>query len=320
MPKFVMMSYNIEHMNKMFKNDTVKPSKTERAGSIAQVIQNISPHVLGICEAANAEAEHEHFIDNYLLSSDYDLAHGKSRGGQNLVFYYRDPFSLVSIDDAYSSYEPWIADINKDGLKERHKWERRPLEAVFEIGPGGPQVRVILLHTKSKGIFDVVDFQDFQKISLANRTRLLGQALMFRDRLDELIQQPNSLPIVVMGDCNDGPGPDPYEKVIGKSFVETITGSVNYPSGIFHNTMWWMTEDSKKRKTLWTADFPDPIVAHPLRYRHRVWIDHILVSPDTLQAGNTVRYVPNTGGIGVKDATARKASDHYAVYCDIETD
>lgn len=64
MPRFSMMSYNIEHMNKMFENNAVKPSKTERAGSIAQVIQDTNPHVLGLCEAANAEAEHTHFIES----------------------------------------------------------------------------------------------------------------------------------------------------------------------------------------------------------------------------------------------------------------
>lgn len=319
MPRFSMMCYNIEHMNRMFRNDAVKPSEVERAGKIALTIQNIKPHVLGICEAATTEAEHNHFVQNFLSDSDYKLALGASRGGQNLVFYYRDPFSLVSIDDARSSYDPWLADIDKDGLREKHKWERKPLEAIFEIESGGPQIRVILVHTKSKGVFSVVDLQDFQRISLGNRMRLLGQALMLRDRLDQLIQQPNSLPIVLMGDMNDGPGLDPYEKVIGKSFVETVTGSVYDPPGIFHNTLWWMTGDSKKRKDLWTADFPDPIVTHPLGYRHRVWIDHILVSPDMLRSGNNVRYVLDSGEIGVKDGTAKKASDHFAVHCDIET-
>lgn len=36
------------------------------------------------------------------------------------------------------------------------------------------------------------------------------------------------------------------------------------------------------RDDLWTAEFPDAIVSHPFGYRHRVWIDHILVAPEML--------------------------------------
>jgi len=45
----------------------------------------------------------------------------------------------------------------------------------------------------------------------------------------------------------------------------------------------------KAVKDLWTADFPDPIVSYPFGYQHRVWIDHILLSPDMLLKNNSVR-------------------------------
>jgi hypothetical protein len=316
MAEFTIMSYNIKDMNLMFRNNVIKPSEQQRAQKIAAVIQNINPHVLGICEAANSPAEHGHFINNYLPNSGYQLAHGTSRGGQNLVFYYRPPFSVISVDDALSFYAPWEDDIEQDGLKERHKWERKPLEAVFEIGQGGPQFRIILVHAKSKGIFSVVDLYNFQKISLANRKRLVGQALKLRERLDDLLQGQNPLPIVVMGDMNDGPGLDPFEMMVGKSFVETVMGSVYDPGGIFHNSLWWMSRNSASRRDLWTVDFPDPIVEN--RYQHRVWIDHILLSPDTLLANSNIRYVMDSGSIGVKNRDSREASDHFAVYCKIE--
>lgn len=318
MPEFTIMAYNIEHMNLMFENNVIKSRKRGRAQKIARIIQDINPHVLGICEAANSPDEHKHFIENYLSGSSYQLAHGVSRGGQNLVFYYRDPFRVITIDDAFSFYDPWIADIEEDGLKEQHKWERKPLEAVFEIGSGGPRLRIILVHTKSKGIFSVTYLQNYQKIALANRKRLVGQALKLRSRLDQLLQEQKPLPVVVLGDMNDGPGLDPFEMMIGRSFVETAMGSVYNPSGIFHNTLWWRSKESKLKKNLWTADFPDPIVSHPKGYQHRVWIDHLLISQDMLQPTNPVRYVMNSGEIGPKDKDARKASDHFAVYCKIE--
>jgi hypothetical protein len=131
MPEFTIMAYNIEHMNLMFENNVIKSRKRERAQKIAKIIQDINLHVLGICEAANSPDEHKHFIENYLSGSGYQLAQGVSRGGQNLVFYYRDPFTIKSIDDAFSFYDSWIADIEEDGLNEQHKWERKPLEELY---------------------------------------------------------------------------------------------------------------------------------------------------------------------------------------------
>jgi endonuclease/exonuclease/phosphatase family metal-dependent hydrolase len=313
------MSYNIEHMNKMFENNAVRPNQDTRAQHIASVIQGISPHVLGICEAANAPQEHQHFINNYLQGTGYQLAHGISRGGQNLVIYYRAPFTEVSVDDEIAFYNPWDADVEDDGLKERHRWERKPLEVLFEIGQGGPRVRIILVHAKSKGVFSVVDLHNFQKIALANRKRLVGQANKLRSRLDQLLEVQNPTPVIVMGDMNDGPGLDPFEMMVGKSFVETVMGSVYDPNKIFHNSLWWMTGNSQLIKNLWTADFPDPIVSNPLGYNHRIWIDHILLSPDMLQQNNSVRYILNSGTVAPKDNISRAASDHFAVYCTIET-
>lgn len=318
MSQLKVMCYNIEHMNRMFENNAVKPNQRQRAQKIAGVIQKIDPDVLGICEAANSPDEHAHFIDNYLTGSGYQLASGTSRGGQNLVFYYRDPFSVVSIDDAFSFYDPWIADIESDGLKEHHKWERKPLEVLFKIGGDDVQFRIILVHAKSKGVFSVVDLHDFQKIALANRKRLVGQAIRLRERLEQLIHGPD--PVIVMGDMNDGPGLDPFERMVGRSFVETAMGSIYNPGQIFHNVLWWMSGSSASRKELWTADFPDPIVEHSLGYRHRVWLDHILISPDMLTADNKVRYVMDSGTIGEKNRDSRKASDHFPVYCKIEVD
>ncbi len=319
MPEYVIMSYNIEHMNKMFENNTIKPGEVDRAEKIAKVIKDIKPHVLGICEAANAAQEHQHFIDKYLSGSGYKLAAGISRGAQNLVFYYRDPFKEVDIDPMISFYDPWEDDIEIDGLKELYKWERKPLEVIFEIGDGGPKVRCILVHTKSKGIFSVVDFYNFQKISQANRKRLVSQSVKLRSRLDDLLLEQNPIPTIVLGDMNDGPGMDPFEKMLGKSFVETVMGSVSEPALIYHNALWYMSKDNQLKNNLWTADFEDPIVTNPLGFKHRVWIDHIQVSPDMLQPTNPVQYVMNSGKIGEKDATSRAASDHFPVYCNIRT-
>lgn len=321
MPEFTLMTYNIKWMNKMFQNGQVKESKQEQAESVGAVISSIRPHILGICEAANDRAEHEHFIERY-LNNEYSVSMGSSRGGQNLVYYYRAPVQEVSVDSGISYYNPWATDIDDDGLKEQHKWERKPLEAVFKLGVEGPNLRGILVHAKSKIVASIVDLYDFEKIALANRKKMVAQAMHLRTRLDNLLTQDNALPLVVMGDMNDGPGLDPFEKMVGNSFVETTMGSVFEPHKILHNALCWMAQASSKKikDQLWTTDFPDPIVSVPFGGKHRVWLDHILLSQDTLTANNPIRYIMNSGRIGEKNQIARKASDHYPVYCTIQTD
>lgn len=308
------MSYNIENMNRMFSNDKVKPAYHARAQKIAQVITSINPHVLGICEAANSPQEHANFIDTYLPGSGYELAAGASRGAQNLVFYFKPPISLISVDDALSFYGPWSDDVDNDSLDEAFHWERKPLEAIFKVGDGG-RLRAILVHAKSKGIFSVVDLANFQNLSLGNRKKLIGQANRLRKRIDELVDQQPATPLVVMGDMNDGPGFDAYEMKLGKSFVETVMGNVFSPEKCLHNAHYYLSHSTDTKKDLWTIEFTDPIVSHPWDYKHRVWIDHILLSPDMLKPNGKLRLKPNSAKIAEKNAAAKEASDHSAVFC-----
>lgn len=311
-------SYNIRWMNSMFSGGTIKPSYHARAQNIAQVISSINPHIMGICEAANDPAEHRSFIDNYLPTSGYKVAAGASRGAQNLVFYYKPPVSLISIDNHRAEYDPWKDDVDRDGLDEAFHWERKPLEATFKVGDAG-SLRAILVHSKSKGIFDVVDLHNFENISLGNRKKLIGQANHLRQRINELLDEPAAPPLIVMGDMNDGPGIDPYEMKLGKSFVETVMGDVFNPGKTLHNTLHHLTQSSSTKKDLWTVDFPDPIVSHSFGYQHRVWIDHILLSPDMLKPNSPIRLAPNSGAIGEKNAAAKDASDHFPVFCKLIT-
>jgi hypothetical protein len=318
MHEYTVMAYNIENMNRLFdiQTNTIKENNQERAQKIAHVIKEINPHVLGICEAASAPEEHEHFIRTYLEDSGYQLAQNMSRGHQNLVFYYRHPFSVVSIDDEISFYEPWKDDIDEDTLDELYTWDRIPLEVEFRIGEGDSRLRIILVHAKYKGVFDVVDLHNYQKIALANRKRLVGQALNLRERLNQLLED-SHLPIMVIGDMNDGPGLDPYEKMVGKSFVETVMGSVYEPQNIFYNVLW-----NPDKKRIWTASFRDPIVSSPYGKKHYVWIDHILVSPCMLKKGSnsnsSVSYVDDSGKVRYDIDGSQEASDHFPVLCTVE--
>jgi Endonuclease/Exonuclease/phosphatase family len=313
MAEHVVMAYNVKWMVLLFEGGVVKPDQVTRVRAIADVIQRVNPSILGLCEATNDRTAHEGFIAGFLPSSGYKLAAGQSRGRQDVVVYYRPPFEVVSIDDAYGYYDAWTDDVDQDGVEERLRWERRPLEVVFRVGANGPRFRLVFVHTKSKGIFDVTDLAGWQSVSLGIRKKLVAQATKLRTRVDKLLRAGESL--IVLGDFNDGPGMDAFERVLGGSFVENVMGSVFEPELVLHNTLAWMTRTSADRANLWTVEFPDPIVNPQRGLEHKVWIDHILASQDLIRDGGPLNVVRDSGRIATRDTIARKASDHFAVHC-----
>jgi len=317
MTEFTIMSYNFEHMKQMFNKGKLKNEMRKKAEAASTLIKSVNPDILGICEASNKLKDHETFLsENGLDSLGYNILKSEiNRGKQDLVLYYKEPFEPISVDTVPEFYDPWLEDIDDDNIKEYCEFERIPLEVVFRVKGTDIEFMIILVLAKSKGVFSVVDFYEHQKLALANRKRLYAQSKKIRNRLDELLDSEKKIPVILMGDMNDEPGLDPLEKHIGASSVETLMGSVFEPDKIFHNTLWHM-ENTPKKKDLWTAEFPDPIVAN---YRpRRVWLDHIFVSPDMLRSENKFRYVMNSGAIAEKTESAKIASDHFPIYCKVE--
>jgi endonuclease/exonuclease/phosphatase family metal-dependent hydrolase len=313
MAEHLVMAYNVKWMADLFEGGVPKPDEVTRVQALADVIKRVNPSILALTEAANDRAANEGFIAAFLPGSGYKVAAGLSRGRQDVVVYHRPRFEVVSIDDSYAFYDAWTDDVDQDGVEERLRWERRPLEVVFRVGATGPKFRLIVVHTKSKGIFDVTDLAGFQAISLGNRKKLVAQATKLRTRIDTLLRDGESL--IVLGDFNDGPGMDAFERVLGGSFVENVMGSVFEPELVLHNTLAWMTRTAADRANLWTVEFPDPIVNPQRGVEHRVWIDHILASQDLVKRSGSFRVVRDSGRIALRDTISRRASDHFAVHC-----
>ena len=65
------------------------------------------------------------------------------------------------------------------------------------------------------------------RISSENRRKQLAQCLWLRQRVDQVISSGED--VIVLGDFNDGPGLDTYEKLFGQSGVEIVLGSDTAP-------------------------------------------------------------------------------------------
>ncbi|MBW7922387.1 MAG: endonuclease [Rubellimicrobium sp.] len=112
-------------------------------------------------------------------------------------------------------------DMDEDGKDDLVTWSKPPLELAVETR-SGVDLRLIGVHAKSKAPHGARGPADAMRISIENRRKQLAQCAWLRARVDQHLAAGQSL--MVMGDFNDGPGLDAYEKLFGRSGVEIVAG------------------------------------------------------------------------------------------------
>jgi len=112
-------------------------------------------------------------------------------------------------------------DLNTDAAPERVRWSKPPLELAVKTNKG-TDVRMIGVHAKSKAPHGARSGSEAMRIAIENRRKQLAQCIWLRERVDDHLDQGDNL--IVLGDFNDGPGLDEYEKLFGRSGVEIVLG------------------------------------------------------------------------------------------------
>lgn len=112
-------------------------------------------------------------------------------------------------------------DLDNDGLADLISFNKPPLEIAAET-TGGFHFRMIGVHAKSKAPHGAVTPEQVRRMSIENRKKQLAECIWVRRRVLQHLKAGDSL--MVMGDLNDGPGLDEYEKLFGRSGVEVLLG------------------------------------------------------------------------------------------------
>ncbi|MEP6322133.1 MAG: endonuclease/exonuclease/phosphatase family protein [Paracoccaceae bacterium] len=176
-----------------------------------------------------------------------------------------DPKGPPRFDEAYH------IDLDTDAAPEAVRWSNPPLELQVET-KAGHSLRLIGVHAKSKAPYGSRDPDEIMRIAIENRRKQLAQCIWLRERVEDHLDA--NEPLIVMGDFNDGPGLDEYEKLFGRSGVEIVIGED-------HDTQMY---DPHAEMVIARPLGPMPATARFWMKDRKRWmqtlLDYVMVSPD----------------------------------------
>lgn len=192
---------------------------------------------------------------------------------QEIALLY-DPDALTARHDPRGTPrfdEEYRIDLDTDAAPERVVWSKPPLELAVTTARG-TKLRMIGVHAKSKAPHGVRGADQTMRVAIENRRKQLAQCIWLRERIDDHLDAGESL--VVLGDFNDGPGLDDYEKLFGRSGIEIVLGMEGEPQlydphaeAVLERAVGWMPASAR----FWMAD----------RKRWmQTLLDYVMVSPD----------------------------------------
>jgi endonuclease/exonuclease/phosphatase family metal-dependent hydrolase len=243
-------SYNCEWFNALFDDQgrlledrelsaRFKVSRGEQLGALGIVFNALDADGVMIIEAPDTSGQRstvvalQNFAAKYGLRARQAIIGYASDTEQEIAFLY-DPDRLSVVHDPLGDPAPSHGapgaprfdsqlrlDLNGDGEEDLVRFSKPPLELAVTTA-SGEKLRLIGVHVKSKSPHGAVSEKEFARISIENRRKQLAECLWLRARIDRMLETGERL--VVMGDFNDGPGLDEYEKLFGHSGVEVVLG------------------------------------------------------------------------------------------------
>ncbi len=175
----------------------------------------------------------ERFAHHFGLRTRRALLGYPNETQQEIALLY-DPEKVVAThdprggEDASPRFDTsYRIDLDIDADPETVAFSKPPLEVALET-PAGRMVRLIGVHIKSKAPHGATSPDSANRIAIENRRKQLAQCIWLRARVEEHLDEGDS--VIVLGDFNDGPGIDEYEKLFGRSGIEIVLGENAVPA------------------------------------------------------------------------------------------
>jgi endonuclease/exonuclease/phosphatase family metal-dependent hydrolase len=327
-------TYNVEWFNNLFDDDDMliddgtwsgrwDVTKAEQTAGLGVVFMAMDADAVMIIEAPdtntkrNARVALENFAARFGLRVRQAVT-GFANGTQQEIALLFDPDVVSAVHDPQSDETvprfdgQFQMDVDVDAHPDPIVWSKPPLEIAMTTS-GGP-LRLIGVHAKSKAPHGARNKAEATRISIQNRRKQLAQCIWLRRRVEQHLAAGDDL--IVLGDFNDGPGLDEYEKLFGRSGVEIVLGE-NGETRLF---------DPHAQMALSRRIGAAPATARFKRKGQpylQALLDYIMVSPELLTKGPKWQiWHPFDHPDCYANDTVREAllmaSDHFPVVLDID--
>jgi endonuclease/exonuclease/phosphatase family metal-dependent hydrolase len=337
-------TYNVEWFNALFDDhgqmladaepsSRYKVTRAEQLGALGTVFTALDADGVMVIEAPDSNGKRstvtalEQFARAYNLRTSKALIGYPSDTEQEIAFLY-DPARLTVRHDPQGQPAPnhggtdaprfdttFRYDLDADMVSETIRFSKPPLELAVTTADG-QTLRLIGVHAKSKNPHGAVGREAQIRLAIENRRKQLAQCLWLRQRVEAHLDAGDSL--VVMGDFNDGPGLDEFEKLFGHSGVEIVLGTGPDAARRLSDPHAAMGLQSRVAAQPTTARF---YLAPQKRYFEAL-LDFIMVSPDLAARQPDWRIWhpfndPAVAALPDLRTAILQASDHFPVTLDL---
>ena len=337
-------TYNVEWMNALFDDrgrlledrepsTRYKVSRGEQLAALGIVFTALDADGILIVEAPDTNGHRstvralENFARAAGLRACKALIGYPSETEQEIAFLYdpdrlsarHDPIGVPSSShgshDAPRFDSTFRYDLDADNISETIRFSKPPLELAVST-QDGRHLRLIGVHAKSKNPHGAVGREAMIRLSIENRRKQLAQCLWLRQRVEGHLAAHDSL--VVLGDFNDGPGIDEFEKLFGHSGVEIVLGTTSDPAQTLTDPHANMALQSRIGLAPTSARF----YLAPQKRLFEAMLDFIMVSPDLVVLDPAWRIWhpfndPRIMKVPDLSAALLQASDHFPVTIDL---
>jgi hypothetical protein len=337
-------TYNVEWFNALFDDHgrlltdrepstRYKITRGEQLAALAIVFTAMDADGITIIEAPDTNGKRstvkalETFAHAAGLRARKAIIGYPSETEQEIAFLY-DPDRLTARHDpkgapanSHGSHDAprfdttFRYDLDADSISETIRFSKPPLELALTT-KGGTHLRLIGVHAKSKNPYGAIGREAQIRLSIENRRKQLAQCLWLRQRVDGHLANGDSL--LVMGDFNDGPGIDEFEKLFGHSGIEIVLGTSTDPAQKLTDPHANMALQSKIGPLPTSARF----YLAPQKRFFEALLDFVMVSPDLAAKGPDWRIwhpfnEPRIMDIPELREALLQASDHFPVTIDL---
>ena len=237
-------TYNVEWFNSLFDDDGVllddggwsgrwdvtRAQQTEALGGVFTAMDADAVMIIEAPDTSrkrNGDEALEYFANYFGLRTRKALTGFQNHTQQEITLLY-DPDVMTAAHDPKETHDyprfdgKFRMDVDVDATPEVIRWSKPPLEVAVTT-KAGAKLRLIGVHAKSKAPHGATNAAAAVRVAIENRRKQLAQCVWLRGRVEEHLAAGDDL--IVLGDFNDGPGLDEYEKLFGRSGVEIVLGS-----------------------------------------------------------------------------------------------